>query len=693
MPLPAAEPHPTDDLLWAALARELLHIYDAHHVCVAAAQLVARHWGLATVVMLRTLTAADYDVWLCRPQQPPVQMRCPVAAGWTERLEQGAVARLQRSAADLPDALREVVAGQVIVAPFGRSPFVQTPPGCICVVDGQMAQADVELLARLVTGYLERAVLRYHVVQQEIVFEVVNDISLSLTSTLSLEDIFDKVANPVRRILNVESVSIGLVEPGSGDLVFVPELLGPYFSNLPAIRLQHGQGIAGWVARHGRPALVNDVYQDERFFSAADAASGFQTRSILCVPLRVENVVIGVVEAVNKKIDLFNEADLHMLLAIANPLAIALENARLHSVVLAEKRRIETIFDHMAEGMCTVDANGILTDCNDSLLTLLQVDVGRLIGAQAAQVIKVRSQHDFAGFVQNVLTGREDTRTLACDVYVDHRADAAPVLISGASILDDGGRAREAILVFSDLRQIREVERMRDDFFHNIVHELRTPLATILMYARLLRKSSARGVYGEKDLRFLDVIERESDRLQQMVRQMLDLAKLEAQEVQRSRKPVSLNELLDQILPPLYDRALGKGLQFTAQIEPDLPSIMGDEQVLESIFKNLVENAIKFTLQGLVRVEAWCEDHHIYVEVADQGIGIPQEALPNLFKRFYRTQTAVAQGIAGTGLGLYMVKEGVEQHKGSIHVISALGRGATFVVRLPAMAAEAAPTP
>ncbi|MBK7178093.1 MAG: HAMP domain-containing histidine kinase [Chloroflexi bacterium] len=256
-----------------------------------------------------------------------------------------------------------------------------------------------------------------------------------------------------------------------------------------------------------------------------------------------------------------------------------------------------------------------------------------------------------------------------------------PVLISGAIIPDVVGQVREIIFVFSDLRQIREVERMRDDFFHGIIHELRTPLATILMYARLLREGKA--PEKEKADRFLGVIERESDRLQKMVRQMLQVAKLEARELQRSPEPVELNPLFEEMLPPLADQATEKGLAFSQRIEPGLPPVQGNRDTMYLIFKNLIDNATKFTMSGTIRVDAYHKAGWVYVVVKDQGIGIPKESLPNLFGRFFRAQTAVERGIAGTGLGLYMVKESVEHYKGTIDVSSAEGKGSTFTVRFP----------
>jgi two-component system, OmpR family, phosphate regulon sensor histidine kinase PhoR len=449
------------------------------------------------------------------------------------------------------------------------------------------------------------------------------------------------------------------------------------------VRLQAGQGIAGQVALSGEPLIVNNVYKDQRFFSRIDRDSGFRTHSILCVPLKVEQRVIGVLEAINKRIGNFHESDLRLLQAIASPLAAAIENARLHGDVLAEKRRVETIFASMSEGLLTTNAEGLITAANESLLTLLGIASGEaLIGQPAQEAIHIEASETLAAYLKRVRTATDDYPQIACDL-LQPEGEPVPVLISGASVQDESGELAEMILTFSDLRQIREVERMRDDFFHNIVHELRTPLATILMYARLLREGKAQGDDAKQD-RFLGVIERESDRLQRMVRQMLQLAKLEARELQRSAEVVNLNDVFDDILPPLADRAMEKGLTFVQRIPESLPPILGNEEMIYSAFKNLVENAVKFTMSGTVRVEATADEEMVEVVVRDDGIGVPDTAKPNLFKRFYRAQTAVERGIAGTGLGLYMVKEAVVKHNGTIRVESVEGEGTTFTIRLPA---------
>ena len=302
------------------------------------------------------------------------------------------------------------------------------------------------------------------------------------------------------------------------------------------------------------------------------------------MPLKVEQRVIGVLEAINKRIGNFHESDLRLLQAIASPLAAAIENARLHGDVLAEKRRVETIFASMSEGLLTVNAEGRVTATNESLLTLLGTEDGdALQGQWAHEVINVETSETLEAFMERVRHATGDFPQIACDL-IHPDGQRVPVLISGASIKNEAGELEEMIVTFSDLRQIREVERMRDDFFHNIVHELRTPLATILMYARLLREGKAHGDKAKED-RLSWALSSARATGYSMVRQMLQLAKLEARELQRSAELVNLNLVFDDILPPLADRAMDKGLTFSQRIPPALPPIVGNEEMIHSVFE------------------------------------------------------------------------------------------------------------
>jgi PAS domain S-box-containing protein len=676
--------------LWEKLTAELITIFDAHFVCATVAAEVAQHTQTTTIVGISDPGHRHYDVWICQPDGNVEQARWNQrTSGFDPLLKQGKALYQQKFTLPpgqlVSSALWQLPHEQILAAPFPSAGWAEpiSMPGILCLIDPAencpLNLQNIEPLINHISVFLDRAHLRQQVHRQNIEFGVVSDISFALTSTLSLKTIYEQLIDPVRRTLMVETISVGLIDATSGDITFVQTLLGPLFEKLPPVQIKKGQGIAGWVAQHGQPVIVNDVYADKRFFDTIDRRSGFRTNSMVCIPLQVEERMIGVLQAINKKGGDFNEHDLRLLQAISGPLAAAIENARLHDDVIAEKRRVETIINSMSEGLLTVNADGLITHTNDALLTLLNSETKEFIGKPANAIVRLRGG-SLDAFLKDVQSGGREFPQLATDIY-QKDGETVPVLLSGAVVHDGSGETNETILVFSDLRQIREVERMRDDFFQGIIHELRTPLATILMYARLLREGKAQE--KEKADRFLGVIERESDRLQKMVRQMLEVAKLEARELQRSPEPIYLNPLFEEMLPPLADQATEKGLAFSQRIEEGLPPIMGNKDTFYLIFKNLIDNANKFTLSGTVRVDAYLKDGSVYVVVKDQGIGIPKESLPNLFGRFFRAQTAVERGIAGTGLGLYMVKESVQHYKGTITVSSSEAKGTTFTVRFP----------
>lgn len=676
--------------LWQKLTNELAAIFDAHFVCATVAQEIATHTGLKTVVGMSAMQGRYYDVWICEDNGRLTQTRWDNnKSSFTPLIENGEAQYKDKFNLPPSDLVRselwQLPKERILATPMPMANKADqlTPPGILCLIDPDdkcsITLNNIKSLITYITVFLDRAFLQQQVHRQHIEFSVVSDISFALTSTLSLQKIYQQLIDPVRRTLIVESISVGLIDQDSGDITFVDSLLGPMFEELPTIRIKKGQGIAGWVAENQNPVIINDVYSDTRFYATVDKDSGFQTNSMVCIPLQVEERTIGVLQAINKKSSDFNEHDLRLLQAIGGPLAAAIENARLHNDVIAEKRRVETILNNMSEGLLTVNHTGVITQANDALLSLLAQNLDALIGEPANRKIRTRTS-SFDEFMTEVVDIDTENPHLATDIFQDD-GESVPVLMSGAPILDEGGDVSEIIFVFSDLGQIREVERMRDDFFHGIIHELRTPLATILMYARLLREGKAQD--QEKSDRFLGVIERESDRLQKMVRQMLQVAKLEARELQRSSEPIEFNPLFDEMLPPLADIATEKGLSFSQRIERELPPVMGTKDTYYLIFKNLVDNAIKFTLSGTVRIDAYHKDGWIHVIVKDQGIGISKASLPNLFGRFFRAQTAVERGIAGTGLGLYMVKESVEHYGGTIEVDSVEGKGTTFTVLLP----------
>ncbi len=674
----------------ADLVMALAEQPDSPAICGALAHWLAKRTERTALVAMVT-PQGNFDVWQASTQSGVRRER------W-DRFEAGldpflslpqpaTFDKLSQPAADLMRQQLWLLPRHSILAvslPAGKAATPNLTSGCIILIDHDptgLSPADLGDVARLATVLMDRAALEQRVIRQQIEFTAVAGISQTLASSLNLTTIFDQLNGPIRSTLDVETLSVGMVEPATGDIMFVNELMGPEFADLPTVRVKKGQGIAGWVAEHREPVIINDTYADKRFFSGVDSKSGFRTTSMICIPLQVDEQTVGVLQAINRRSGQFTESDLAVLQATGGPLAAAIVNANLSRDKVAEERRNRTILTTYSEGLVIVNQEQIVLRASESFGVLVARPPDELVGQSIGKVLILESGH-IGDLIDRALTA-DDGRSEQVNTLQRRGQPALPVLLQCAVVESDevGLTAKETVLLVSDLTLAVELERMRDDLFQSIIGELRTPLATILMYARLLR--NGRATTEEKSDRFLGVIERESDRLQLLIRQMLDLSKLEAREFRRSVRPIRIGPALTNLAASASDRAVAKGLVFRTEIEPDLLPVMGTAEMLDSIFGSLLDNAIKYTPSGTVELRACVEGKTVVVEVKDDGIGIPPEAQPHLFKRFYRTNLAVERGVAGTGLGLYLVKESLRTVGGTITVDSQPGKGATFTVSLP----------
>jgi two-component system phosphate regulon sensor histidine kinase PhoR len=250
-----------------------------------------------------------------------------------------------------------------------------------------------------------------------------------------------------------------------------------------------------------------------------------------------------------------------------------------------------------------------------------------------------------------------------------------------------------AVLVFHDMTELRRLERMRQDFVANASHELKTPLASIKAYTETLLDWA---LHDETvNVRFLERIDEQVERLNRLILDLLSLARLESGQDVFDHQPLFLVPVLESCVAAHRDRALAKGL--TLDFEPggldEETLVPADEEALRQIADNLIDNAIKYTPeQGSVRVRCIVEPNAIAIEVRDTGIGIPREDLPRIFERFYRVDKARSRAMGGTGLGLSIVRHLVQSIGGAIEVSSRVGSGSQFTVRLPrCSAADPAP--
>jgi signal transduction histidine kinase len=239
--------------------------------------------------------------------------------------------------------------------------------------------------------------------------------------------------------------------------------------------------------------------------------------------------------------------------------------------------------------------------------------------------------------------------------------------------------------------RLREVDRMKDEFVSLVSHELRTPLTSIRGYLELLMDEG--GELTPEQLRFLKVVDRNSQRLLELVGDLLFLAQLDAGKFALEHGDVDLATLVHESLEACRPLAESKQIELAERVD-EVPTLVGDHARIAQVLDNLVSNALKFTPSGgRVSVSLHCTEEHVRLEVADTGIGIAAGEQAHLFERFFRSSTAAQNAIPGTGLGLSITKAIVERHGGRIGIKSAENEGTTVRVEFPLDASSAADVP
>jgi signal transduction histidine kinase len=260
------------------------------------------------------------------------------------------------------------------------------------------------------------------------------------------------------------------------------------------------------------------------------------------------------------------------------------------------------------------------------------------------------------------------------------------------ALADQIAVAVENALAFKEQRQIaerlREVDRLKSQFLANMSHELRTPLNSIIGYAEVLMD----GIDGElNDEAMEDVrsIHNSGRHLLAIINDILDLAKIEAGQMFIDRSEQDLNRIINDVIDTVKILAANKGIELTVQINREIPPVAGDQLRLRQIILNLVNNAIKFTEQGSVALEAEpYSDNQVVIRIKDTGIGMTPEEKDGLFQQFHQVDGSPTRRVGGTGLGLVITRYFIEMHGGEIFVESEKGSGSTFWFTLPVFAAE-----
>ncbi|MBW2105555.1 MAG: HAMP domain-containing protein [Deltaproteobacteria bacterium] len=334
----------------------------------------------------------------------------------------------------------------------------------------------------------------------------------------------------------------------------------------------------------------------------------------------------------------------------------------------------EALLSSMIEGVLAIDRDEHVILINQAAQRMLELGPDDALGKFHWEVIR---NSEINNLFKEVLKTKEQKEVKLQIGPLDERA----FMVYAAPIRAWGGNILGVVAVFHDVTEIRRLEKVRMEFVANVSHELRTPLTSIKGFVETLK----RGAIDEREnaVNFLDIIERHTDRLNQLITDLLDLSRVETGKKKMDFQPIKVEELINRAVSHFMEISNKNRPKIKYNIPSDLPMVLADEEGIETVLKNLLDNAVKYTpKRGEINITSTDKDDYIEIAVVDNGIGIPSRDLPRIFERFYCVDKARSRELGGTGLGLSIVKHIIEAHGGTVGVESEVGEGSRFTFTL-----------
>ncbi len=495
--------------------------------------------------------------------------------------------------------------------------------------------------------------------------QLLNEIGREMTSSLDLDSALEKAMRNAQRMLQAEAVILFLLNESGEQLVL--KASGGRRMRIRDVSIRLEEGIAGWVARNGRPIIVNDVRTNPLYHSAIDAQTGLLTTCVLCVPMETRGEIVGVIEAINHPRGVFFENDQQMLSSVSSWASIAIDNANLFERVAEERSRLETTLVETADAVVLTNRSGQLILVNNAAAQVFRINPELALERSAEEVFH---EHPLGELLME-----ED---INLPVTLEVTTPTERVLYTTISEVTDVGR----VAVMQDITALKQIDRMRSQLLGTAAHDLKNPLNAIRLGADLLNDAPL----SDQQRKALNMMQRATDSMTNLITGLLETIRVEST-AQLSLEPCQVKDLVRRAIEDLRPLADAKNHTIIYEPPEEALLIMGDPSRLNSVMTNLLSNAIKFTQDdGTIDVKVNWDEDSVLVEVSDDGPGIAEDELPHVFDHFFRGRITVddpENPIEGTGLGLALAKTVIEQHGGRIWVRSNEGQGASFFFSLP----------
>ena len=337
---------------------------------------------------------------------------------------------------------------------------------------------------------------------------------------------------------------------------------------------------------------------------------------------------------------------------------------KLFNKLSQNRAELEAIISSMKEGLIVIDPNENITLCNESFEEISCKK--EIMGNPYWEVLRIP---DFEEYVKKSFQSKES-------FYKEVELNNKTFLVS----FNRTKKGEKLVVIFRDISQFKQLEQIKKDFVVNLTHELKTPLTAIKGFVETLEEEE-----NIENTQYMEIIKRHTDRMNQIVSDLLVLSELEEKRRDVLFEPLDLGEIVNNILKIYREKINEKELELGIDIPENLPKINGERFKIEQLFINLVDNAVNYTDEGKIAITIREAEagKTVKIQVRNTGLTIPEKSIPRLFERFYVVDKSRSRKLGGTGLGLSIVKHVVLLHKGDISVESVEGEGTVFTIHLP----------
>ena len=385
----------------------------------------------------------------------------------------------------------------------------------------------------------------------------------------------------------------------------------------------------------------------------------------------------------------FNQREIEEYEVLAKQIGISLEKINLYERSEAERVLNQDILNTVQEGIQLIDRNRVIIQANHQLCEMFGVTtIDSMLGLSWADWSSIMADQtedeEFLVSLEQAINSASRNGVGDSVSFTYHKKQDHRVVQVYCKMLNNGEEEMGTILVHRDITKEYEVDQMKSEFVSTVSHELRTPLASVLGFTELMLHKELK---PERKTKYLQTIYNEAKRLSSLINDFLDVQRMESGKQTYDKKFLDIKPILERVIEHQEISAIHHHIHLS--VETEQTRILGDKEKIEQVFTNLLSNAIKYSPEG-GNIYIGIHDHQEWtiIDVQDEGLGIPKEALPNLFQKFYRVDNSDHRDIGGTGLGLSIVEEIVKAHGGRITVDSEQGKGSTFTLMFPKVVIE-----